>query len=637
MAISRQALAAALLGRSCIKAWKGAALTRGTEYDNDNVPAYARRDHRQSAIFSLAQTTRRPQHQPSAQQQQRPWSPEYDNVSVPSPMSRGWEEVDRLDEGNEQEDDVDIDRWDLPEHLISEETKAEAKRAREQTDDSQKTVTRHLIHAREGQGDNVQGHNRQSVRSPMSLYGNQPSRQGERGDVQGLNHQSVRSPTSLYDNRQSLYDPTTDSAPLDMRTASRNSIRDLPTIQTRVFPQSVPTPQQSPFQSRARSVHLDSAEADALVSEAHRPYLNPSQPETRRRTISFDPNDVRRRTYSDHHVLDNAQSAIDRSRHIGSARAASVMGFAMVDSEYQNVLIREPIMVPLPASPSSTHRPVSGMSRRLSSSMGRRIDERDPGEEDEEEEDLGPNPFALPAPPVALASRFDPKARANPTPTLSGEEKEDDADAGTSTLRPAARSDLSLSRPVSMANLDKLNRINDGTSTPINPEADIIEALSQRPSFPDVPSAEKYGKPLLPSKYARRGPVDRHALLRPKTLIMPSGLAGTEKRQWAAKVPEGFVLGEKPLPAGARTSILSLGDGRAFGAALAAEQMEVERARLEVEERERRAAAESRKERMPGKLYVSDVEWREACERCVEVWMYVVVVGGNGRRRCCCG
>lgn len=74
---------------------------------------------------------------------------------------------------------------------------------------------------------------------------------------------------------------------------------------------------------------------------------------------------------------------------------------------------------------------------------------------------------------------------------------------------------------------------------------------------------------------------------------------------------EGWVLGEKPLPREARSSILSLGgrqvEGKEFGRGLAGElkamqEVEEERVRVEEEERERKERA---KERPPGRLYVS--------------------------------
>jgi hypothetical protein len=52
-------------------------------------------------------------------------------------------------------------------------------------------------------------------------------------------------------------------------------------------------------------------------------------------------------------------------------------------------------------------------------------------------------------------------------------------------------------------------------------------------------------------------------LLRPKTLFMPPSLANQPeppsppKKKWEIP-PEGFSIGEKPLPPGARTSVLTL-------------------------------------------------------------------------------
>jgi hypothetical protein len=240
-------------------------------------------------------------------------------------------------------------------------------------------------------------------------------------------------------------------------------------------------------------------------------------------------------------------------------------------------------------------------SRGGSFELDRRVQQY--GEEAEEEEEAlaEPNPFALPAPKIENASRFDPKA----TATLSTDD--------LLSVAPSA----DLRRPMSTANLARLNRMNDGTATPaeeaepVDPN-DPLGILAGRPEYEDLPSPEAFGKSLIPSKYGRRTPKNKHDLLRPKTLIMPATLIGTEKPAVQKhKVPEGFIYGDKPLPVGARSSILTphtavanLGDGRTFGAAVAAEQQEMDRMMWEAEEMERMAQQEARRERMPGKLYV---------------------------------
>lgn len=80
--------------------------------------------------------------------------------------------------------------------------------------------------------------------------------------------------------------------------------------------------------------------------------------------------------------------------------------------------------------------------------------------------------------------------------------------------------------------------------------------------YEDIPDAADYGRPLRPSKYTSQVlRVKRHELLRPKTLLMPPQLAGTERQTISVHVPDGFTMGEKPLPTDARASILNMGVG----------------------------------------------------------------------------
>lgn len=81
--------------------------------------------------------------------------------------------------------------------------------------------------------------------------------------------------------------------------------------------------------------------------------------------------------------------------------------------------------------------------------------------------------------------------------------------------------------------------------------------------YDEVPTAEEYGKPLRPQKYGPAKSVDRRSLLRPQSLVMPSLLSAIPPPEPPRKkVPEGYTLGEKPLPPGSRSSILTLNNGR---------------------------------------------------------------------------
>jgi hypothetical protein len=89
--------------------------------------------------------------------------------------------------------------------------------------------------------------------------------------------------------------------------------------------------------------------------------------------------------------------------------------------------------------------------------------------------------------------------------------------------------------------------------------------LGEMRIYDDIPTAEQYGKPLRPPKYTQTRPqqMSRIDLLRPKTLLMPTPLVNQppppspRKKKWEIP-PEGFSIGEKPLPPGARTSVLTI-------------------------------------------------------------------------------
>lgn len=471
------------------------------------------------------------------------------------------------------EEDVDLDRWDLPEHLVTEDARPSSRQSRVQ---------------------------------PSPFTAPQPSSPGS-------SRQQAQ--------RQSIAIPGT---------------RNLP------HARSVPSPMTSPLQARAVSVHLEPGDGMDIVEHLASRSISRTGDEPRRRTISFEThgnNDTRRRTFSDLNNADAALARAERLRTMASTpglapRASSIVGFPMHDqNRFEDVRIHEPVMVPLPDSPlslaASGYRPMSAMSRgsrgasfelgrRARSGTGQGGYEEYDDHDDDEENDTEPNPFALPAPSIHNASRFDPKAAA----ILSTDD--------LLSIAPTA----DLRRPMSTANLARLNRMNDGTATPVEDPADMVDPddplgiMRGRETYEDLPPPEVFGRGLIPNKYARRAPVNRHELLRPKTLVMPATLTGQAPVVKKQNVPEGFILGDKPLPASARSSILTPGplggigaagvmsqsmstgrlgplDGRVYGAAIAMEQQEADRLQWEAEEREKWEAAEARRQRMPGKLYVS--------------------------------
>lgn len=206
-----------------------------------------------------------------------------------------------------------------------------------------------------------------------------------------------------------------------------------------------------------------------------------------------------------------------------------------------------PLLVPLPPSPMHT------LMNRHSSYIPTLTAEEEELDQladlDEPILSSEPNPFAMPPPPAVIGSRFDPKQL--------------EIQRGSSRLADYARptSSMSLQRS-SLAQFDDLVR----STTPAAALEYIEEQdLGDLRVYDDIPTAEQYGKPLQPPKYANARPqrLSRIDLLRPKTLMMPPSLANQPdppsppKKKWEIP-PEGFSIGEKPLPKGARTSVLTL-------------------------------------------------------------------------------
>ena len=233
---------------------------------------------------------------------------------------------------------------------------------------------------------------------------------------------------------------------------------------------------------------------------------------------------IERRDSAEPFRLSSIDQALEKAERV---RRLATRPMSLVEGRERRV--SNPLMVPLPESPASTGaRPFSVMSWNMSS-PGRRL-------EDEEEILDTPNPFALPAPPPELGSRFDPKV-------LEAQRRDSFSSSSDVEIRSRPTSRLSLA-----PTFDR----------PVQPEA---PSRPQSRVFDDIPTSDQFGRPLMPQRYSTSfRPMDRRSLLRPKSLIMPARLSGTHPASLPPKnVPDGFVLGEKPLPPGSRTSILSLG------------------------------------------------------------------------------
>ena len=271
-----------------------------------------------------------------------------------------------------------------------------------------------------------------------------------------------------------------------------------------------------------------------------------------------------------------------------------------------------PLMVPLPASPMH-----SLMNRHSSyiPPITAEEEELDRLEEDEPILSFEPNPFAMPPPPAVIVSRFDPKQL----------EVQRGASRLSSYDRPMSSMSLQHS---SLAQFDDLAR-----STAPGEALEYIEEqdIGDLRVYDDIPTAEQYGKPLQPPKYnARPQRLSRIDLLRPKTLMMPTSLANqpepqSPKKKWEIP-PEGFSIGDKPLPKGARTSVLTLNgipripmslSQRTFRSSLlvGGERGEAwvggadEDGEVGVMKKEREDLPPEAYERKAGKLYVSVVLW----------------------------
>ena len=298
-----------------------------------------------------------------------------------------------------------------------------------------------------------------------------------------------------------------------------------------------PEPVTSPLQSRAASIHLN------LVDD--------------RRSIAPT-------------LRSNAESV----EYLGEGNDDTIDA-VLRQSERIRILAEEamksPRMIPLPPSPATTlqtftSRPVSSLSTRHTSAPSLSALTDDIDEVD------GSNPFALPPPPAALGSRFDPKLARD--------------QGGSVGTRPfASGSRVSFAEPRSTmerrrSSLGKMEDLDTDFGPPQYPRrmsASSAQTLkgkvdeTGRPAskvWTDIPTAKQFGRPLMPNRYSTMSNLSslrsqRALTLRPQTLYMPRPLSGMLPPPSPPRnIPDGYTLGEKPLPPGSRSSILSLANPR---------------------------------------------------------------------------
>lgn len=295
-----------------------------------------------------------------------------------------------------------------------------------------------------------------------------------------------------------------------------------------------------------------------------------------------------RQSYDHYDHADRALSEAQRVRDmLEGRRSVSAIGALEVRND-----MGEPVMVPLPESPPKMafphmpgSRPTSGIVHdaspvsptfdrprsRTQSAMS--AYSNPPLNQDEHDQEVLRNPFELPAPPPELGSRFDPKTieaqrrsidlpLSRPLSTVSSGRRRASssmsADMGSFRDSQAPR----LERRASLVYSDDGEQGAPSFMGAPSENLTMDELRRQSRVWAEIPSAAEYGRPLRAPKYTDRIlHVKRRELLRPKTLVMPSILEGTEKQKHSVHVPEGFTLGEKPLPEDARASVLNLGHG----------------------------------------------------------------------------
>jgi hypothetical protein len=326
------------------------------------------------------------------------------------------------------------------------------------------------------------------------------------------------------------------------------------------FPAAHTTSINAPSINRARSVHLDIMNqspdeygADTALESAERVRNLIERDSVRERTRSggdtFSRPDRgnRRVSFNELDLVDRPSTSQGlRSRLSSNGRTPPTSPPSMLPRSALSKKPSNPLLVPLPPSPM--HALMTRHSSYIPTITAEEEELDRLADLDEPILSSEPNPFAMPPPPAVIGSRFDPKQL--------------EIQRGASRLSDYARPTTSMSlQRSSLAQFDDMVR----STTPAAALEYIEEQdLGDLRVYDDIPTAEQYGKPLQPPKYANARPqrLSRIDLLRPKTLLMPVSLANqpepiSPKKKWEIP-PEGFSIGEKPLPKGARTSVLTL-------------------------------------------------------------------------------
>lgn len=207
-----------------------------------------------------------------------------------------------------------------------------------------------------------------------------------------------------------------------------------------------------------------------------------------------------------------------------------------VRPESRSGRISDPSMIPSPnshsldsSSPITTLRP---LNRNFATTSKQQLDTFG---EREILNDSEPNLFIFPAPRPHSMSIFDPNSLA-----------ERRKPSFNSTNGFAFDSRLHNSLVLSSAAGP------ERSSTPLK----IVNSLAESgQEYSEIPTPRQFGRPLMPPRYSTSA-VTRinRSSLRPNVLLMPSPLADSEGSLHPdVKVPDGFVRGDKPLPAEAKT------------------------------------------------------------------------------------
>ncbi|OCF38289.1 hypothetical protein I317_07953 [Kwoniella heveanensis CBS 569] len=357
----------------------------------------------------------------------------------------------------------------------------------------------------------------------------------------------------------------------EKKAKERKRHQDKPESSRRsTVPHPTPQPTASPMNhSRVKSIHMSDVLDDTAL---HRQVMA----ETQAKLEGGSTRDYHRRALSyDRYGASQALVDSERTGGVAADRPATAMGMQNREIPERIRTISDPMMLPLPRSPVSafaTNRPTSSLSRGWTSPPpGRMYQEEYIEDEEEQQVPEPPNPFALPAPPPELGSRFDPKvlqhqrqpsSSSMPMSAAGGT----DYDPRTSRGFGSRMSSHMQSRAEGYFDQQQQQQPpHSATSSSHHwhpAERESMRSPGEGPLrsptviYDDIPTPEAFGRPLMPKRYSTSAKLqmDRSTLLRPKTLIMPTPLANRPPPTIREpKLPEGYTLGEKPLPYEART------------------------------------------------------------------------------------